>query len=83
MNNKPLEPLDLDEKYTKCEFYNSKNKISCYGCSYSGPCLMSKLNKIRKVCKENVIQEDYFDDYEKLGASNICKYIIECIEGSV
>lgn len=71
--------MNYEDKYKNCEFYNSKNKLSCYSCSYSGHCLMSKLNEIQELCKKNIIQEIYFDDYEKLGASNIAQEVLSLI----
>lgn len=71
--------MNYQNKFKNCEFYNSKDKLSCYSCDNAGRCLMSKLNKIQELCKENVIQENHFDDYEKLGASNIAQEVLSLI----
>lgn len=71
--------MNYKEEYKNCEFYNSKDKLSCYYCDFAGRCLTSKLNKIKELCKKNVIQEDYFDDYEKLGTSNIAQEVLSLI----
>lgn len=81
MTNKQIKE-EIKQKYLNCEFYNkfSKNRLSCYSCNYAGYCLMNKLKSIEEIAKENVFyKNDVFDDYEKLGITNLANEILKII----